>query len=139
MTSCSWTPSHSVRLPPTLCPATPSPSTCPKQPTGQLWASVLIANPAKYCHNLFLAPLITIETLTQVQWHPSLPTLQNPNQKRLHGDFADIVALIYKQGGIFIFLKGHLTHFLHTFLFDYLQPATEEFANEALDIFEEVF
>lgn len=112
------------------------------------WGALFLKN---YCQNVFTGPIIVIETLLQVQFQPSntstedeFLSVDSANASplvlpRFSGDLSDTArTIIRSQEGIYAFFKGHITHFSFKSLFFMIQPSLEEFANEALDVFEDV-
>jgi hypothetical protein len=102
-----------------------------------------------YIQSLLLSPLITIETLLQVQYQPTADTEEyyNVDQSntaplyipRLQGDLTDTVRKITaSEEGFWCILKGHLTHFTFKSLFGLIQPNLEEGVNDLLNVFEDV-
>ena len=92
--------------------------------------------------NLLISPLIVVETLVDIQWHPrdaaeseALVYLETTNQAtqeqklflpRLHGDFTTNKLLIDShQEGWTSNYKGHIANLFHRSSFTSLQPLLE--------------
>jgi hypothetical protein len=110
----------------------------------QNWPMFMMEN---YIISLFQNPFVVYETLLVVQYQPREESKYTNSidrdkiyLKRLDrglGSDAKVI-LTFEDQGWTAFFRGHLTHFMHSFIIHALQPLMEEYFNEHFNIIEDV-